>query len=337
MTDGILDCGTKAAMAPDLCRAPAGRRPGRGAQRGEGVVAPMDAAGITTEAEGRGPGDSAALDADPKLLYRKRRRDTERGVYTTANSTRGSKQPRRCSWMPRTEVLEENELQAMLARCNTKTPSGVRNRALLLLMARCGLRLGEAIAYAPQWLTCDTLPEGQRCWRLRIPTSVRKRRQEIDPIPVAPDAKAALDAWATMRKREGISGGAWFCTISSGRRGGFDGQRDLKPGRSLNPRYVRDLVQRLAYQADIRRRIHPHVLRHTCGHHVYQRTGDIELVRRILGHASLSSTTRYMHVGDTALAVAVGAIGEPEEPTDQATEIRELRREIAELRAKING
>ncbi len=322
-------------MAPDLYETRANLPRGQGAHiEGSmaGGVDRLDGARLSRRREA-----PPATEAASKVLCRIRRRHHEQGVYTAESDKLGSKHPGRSAFMPRTEVLEENELQAMLAQCNTRTPSGARNRAILLLMARCGLRISEALAFSPKWVTHDPLANGQKCWMLRIPTQVRKRRQWIDPIPVAPDAKAALDAWASARESAGIRGGAWFCTISTGRRGGWDGEKDLEPGRPLNPRYVHDLVVRLAAKAGIERRIHPHVLRHTCGYLLYQDTGDIELVRRILGHASLSSTTRYMHVGDTALATAVGAIAkESDEGTVEvpAAMLRDLLTRVTELEAK---
>ena len=43
------------------------------------------------------------------------------------------------------EPVSNDELEAILKTCSTRAPSGIRDRALLLLMRFCGLRIGEAV------------------------------------------------------------------------------------------------------------------------------------------------------------------------------------------------
>jgi integrase/recombinase XerD len=44
------------------------------------------------------------------------------------------------------EVLTADEVAAVIARCSPKAPIGIRDRALLCLLSRSGLRLSEALA-----------------------------------------------------------------------------------------------------------------------------------------------------------------------------------------------
>ncbi len=44
------------------------------------------------------------------------------------------------------EVLAEAEAIALLKACSTRAPTGVRNRALIAVLWRCGLRISEALA-----------------------------------------------------------------------------------------------------------------------------------------------------------------------------------------------
>ena len=54
---------------------------------------------------------------------------------------------------------------------------------------------------------------------------------------------------------------------------------------------------RLLDQAGIERRLSPHSLRHTLAVRLLSRTGNLRLVQRALGHASIASTVRYARVG----------------------------------------
>lgn len=56
---------------------------------------------------------------------------------------------------------------------------------------------------------------------------------------------------------------------------------------------LRSLIRRLAKSAGITRRVYPHLLRHTFAHLWIVGGGDVESLRRILGHSNLSTTQRY--------------------------------------------
>ncbi len=44
------------------------------------------------------------------------------------------------------EVLTEDEVKALIRACSNRAPTGIRNRALITVMYRAGLRLSEALA-----------------------------------------------------------------------------------------------------------------------------------------------------------------------------------------------
>lgn len=48
------------------------------------------------------------------------------------------------------EVLRPEEVTALLRACSTRAPSGIRNRALIAVLYRGGLRLAEALALYPK-------------------------------------------------------------------------------------------------------------------------------------------------------------------------------------------
>lgn len=56
------------------------------------------------------------------------------------------------------------------------------------------------------------------------------------------------------------------------------------------------IVARAAKRAGIAARVTPHWLRHACASHSLDRGANVHVVQAMLGHASLSTTTRYAHV-----------------------------------------
>ena len=222
-----------------------------------------------------------------------------------------------------TDVLEQHEADALLSQINTRTPAGARNFALLQLMLQTGIRCGEALQVQPgdirqeEWRS----DEGTvRLWVLRLPRRATKGQQARQGIPLSPATRQALERWQEKRSALGIRGGPLFCTISRGRRihgepspEGFQQGRaesELRPGRPLDARYVRELVARLARKAGIARRVHPHMLRHTALTELYDRTRDLRLVQLVAGHTTSRMTERYTHVHPLAVAQAMGAVQE---------------------------
>jgi integrase/recombinase XerD len=212
-----------------------------------------------------------------------------------------------------TPVLEAQELEGLLAQANTRTLTGARNYALLQVMAQTGVRCGEAL----QVMAGDVRQEewgtnGGRVkvWVLRMPAKTTKGGTPRQGLPLTAATRQALEVWQAKRAALGIGDGPLFCTVSEGKRqSGFaQGDGELVPGRALNPAYVRALVARLAKQAGIGRRVHPHMLRHTALTALYDKTRDLRMVQTVAGHTTSRMTERYTHVHPLAVAEAMGAL-----------------------------
>jgi site-specific recombinase XerD len=179
------------------------------------------------------------------------------------------------------EVLSELEAIALLKACSTRAPTGVRNRALIAVLWRCGLRISEALSLELRDIDLDA-----GTVRVRHGKGDRSRTVGLDE-----QTTALLARWIDRRKTLGPGARApIFCTLAGGR---------------IDTSYVRRLLPRLAAKAGIDRRVHAHGLRHTYASELAREGTAINVIRDALGHTSLAVTDRYLrdvaptHVIDT--------------------------------------
>lgn len=180
------------------------------------------------------------------------------------------------------EVLTDAEVGALMDVCGRYTPTGLRNRALIALLYRAGLRINEALALYPKDLD---LPEGTV--RVLHGKGGRARTVGLDPA-----AAEIIERWLEARLRLGFDGGQpVFCTHT---------------GHALADGYVRRLFKRLAAQAGVEKRVHAHGLRHTHAAQLRAEGVDIAIISRQLGHTSISTTARYLdHLAPRAVIDAM--------------------------------
>jgi integrase/recombinase XerC len=67
-------------------------------------------------------------------------------------------------------------------------------------------------------------------------------------------------------------------------------------GQRLPERRVQLILEKHANIAGLKKRVHPHMLRHTFATHMLDGGADLRVVQELLGHARLSSTQIYTHV-----------------------------------------
>jgi site-specific recombinase XerD len=183
------------------------------------------------------------------------------------------------------EVLTETEVLALMKVCSQRAPTGVRNRALIAVLWRSGLRISEALALE---LRDVDLEAGSL--RVRHGKGDRSRTVGIDE-----QTTALLARW--IDRRRGLecigSRAPAFCTLQ---------------GVAIDTSYVRRLLPRLATRAGVEKRVHAHGLRHTHAAELAREGTPINIIRDALGHSSLAVTDRYLrdvapqHVIDTVRA-----------------------------------
>ncbi len=180
------------------------------------------------------------------------------------------------------EVLTDAEVCALMQACGRHAPTGLRNRALIALLYRAGLRINEALSLYPKDLE---LTDGSV--RVLHGKGGRSRTVGLDP-----GAAAIIERWLDVRSRLGLGGRhPVVCTLR---------------GRPMSAAYVRVMLKRLAARAGIDKRVHAHGLRHTHAAQLRAEGVDIGIISRQLGHASITTTARYLdHIAPTAVIEAI--------------------------------
>lgn len=69
-----------------------------------------------------------------------------------------------------------------------------------------------------------------------------------------------------------------------------------------------DIIRRAAGRAGIDKKVTAHTLRHSAATWLRQDTGDARLVAEYLGHADLSTVSRYAHVASQELQTAADSL-----------------------------
>lgn len=189
----------------------------------------------------------------------------EKTVMSPVGSTGGSNRGQTLA----PEVLTPAELLAVLG-ANNKGLTGVRNRALIVVGWRAGLRISEALA-----LKVGDLNREQQTVRILHGKGDKARTVGLDA-----SAWAMVDQWIVARQSAGILPTApLFCTGDGGK---------------LADRYVRELLPRLARDAGINKRCHYHGLRHTMAFELASEGVPMHIIQQQLGHSNLAVTSRYI-------------------------------------------
>lgn len=172
------------------------------------------------------------------------------------------------------EIYTADEVLALMGACSHDAPSGIRDRALLALLYRSGLRISEALSLRPSDVNFEaaeiTVMRGK---------GARRRVVGLDPW-----AAGLLQRWLDCRRALAINGHApLFCSISQPR-----------PGRPMATANVRQKLARLRTSAGLQKRVHAHGLRHSFATELAREGVALPLIQGALGHSSPVTTHRYI-------------------------------------------
>ena len=179
------------------------------------------------------------------------------------------------------QILTDDEVLSMIAAWPADTRAGCRNRAVIAVLWRAGLRVSELAD-----LTLDDLERGTI--RVHNGKGSMARTCGIDA-----DAMELVAAWIAVRPRAGTD---WlFCGLFNG-----------AAGHRLHVRWVREMLRSSATRAGITKRVHPHGMRHSHAAALAAEGVPINIISKQLGHRRSSTTSEYIdHIAGVTAASAI--------------------------------
>lgn len=225
------------------------------------------------------------LEASTRLVVESAKREAAdlrallRYLYVAGalNVDLGAAMPPVATWRGRAlpPTMSPTDVEQLLASCDRSTTSGRRDLAVLVLLARLGLRAGEVAA----------LELGDVDWRAgEIVVRGKARRKDRLPLPV--EVGEALVDYL----REG--------------RPTCDCRRLVltlyAPARPIHPSSITGVVYRACRRAGLAR-VGGHRLRHALATEMLRQGGDLLEIAQVLRHSDLGTTAAYAKVDRGAL------------------------------------
>ncbi|MET3165152.1 UNVERIFIED_ORG: integrase [Arthrobacter sp. UYEF10] len=198
------------------------------------------------------------------------------------------------------------EIVALIAACFS-----ARDRLIVLLMARAGLRRGElcGLRRSDAHMLADSKLLGCPVPRAHLHVLRREnmngawaksRRTRV--VPLDSLAVQAVDAYVFERLAVAEAGGSDFLLVNLFR---------APIGSPMPPDAVNALITAAGRRAGLRRHVTPHQLRHAFGSNLADSGGTLDEIAALLGHASMSSSQVYLHPDPARLRDAVQRVPGP--------------------------
>ncbi|MGI6465589.1 MAG: site-specific tyrosine recombinase/integron integrase [Methanobacterium sp.] len=182
--------------------------------------------------------------------------------------------PKRTKSLPKS--LNEDEVQSLLQAPEKQNPEDsspasesliLRNKLLLALLYSSGLRVSELVTIQTNHIDLE-----ERTIRIR-------GKGEKDRIVLFDDeTKGLIEDFLEKRNCD-----SEYLFVN-------------RSGNHLTPRYVQMLIKDYARVAGIKKKVTPHILRHSFATHLLKNGVDIRAIQQLLGHSNLSTTQIYTSV-----------------------------------------
>jgi integrase/recombinase XerD len=194
---------------------------------------------------------------------------------TKANPAELVELPKKASKLP--EVLDRDEIDAILEIPDLTTPAGIRDKAILETLYGTGMRVSELTGLEQDRLIFEI-------GFIRVIGKGNKERL----VPVGEIAQDAISHYTEHVRPQ-------F----------FDPEKADKAknkvflsvrGSALSRMSIWNIVQKAAQKAEIKKNVYPHIFRHSFATHLLEGGADLRAVQEMLGHSSILTTEIYTHI-----------------------------------------
>ena len=189
-------------------------------------------------------------------------------------------------------VLTSSEIRLILRIIPPRSPFGVRDRAMLLLLLHTGLRVSEICGLT----TADVFHWGAPRKMLDLPGHLGKGGH-ARLIPLNATAREAVSHLLRFNQKRGFSIAPEAPLLVN------------RLGQALPVRTFQHIVQRYREAAQLSPRITPHAFRHTMATELVRTTGNLRIAQLVLGHRDLKTVQVYVHPSPAELARGMDTIG----------------------------
>lgn len=211
---------------------------------------------------------------------------------------------------PMVDRTSDAEIVALLRACRS-----ARDRLIVLLLARAGLRRGElcGLRRSDVHLLPDSRVLGCEVARAHLHVVRRDnvngawaKSRRCRWVPLDFLAVQAFDGYELERLAVPRAGDSDFLLVNLFRE---------PVGAPMRPDAINELLGACSRRAGLPRRVRPHQLRHAFGSNLADAGSGLDEIAELLGHASMSSSQVYLHPDPTRLREAIDRVPSPRELT----------------------
>jgi len=172
--------------------------------------------------------------------------------------------PKKNSTLP--DILSVEEIRKML-----DSTTNAKHKLIIKLLYGCGLRVSEVISLKKEDVNFEEgmihvrLAKGMKDRFVKIPDSLSKE----------------------LEYYSGLSEDKWFFVSA---RGG-----------KLTTATIQAIVKNSAKKAGIKKRVYPHLLRHSFATHLLEQGTDLRIIQKLLGHSDVKTTQIYTQVSQASI------------------------------------
>lgn len=188
-----------------------------------------------------------------------------------ANPVEEIESPKMTKTLP--DILSLKEVEQLLEQPSPGTPLGVRDRAMLELLYATGMRVSEL----------TRLPINQVNLEGGYVLVYGKGSKER-VVPLGKEAMRWVAQYLNTAREK----------LCKGKESSFLFVN--RSGKEMSRQRFWKTLKAYGQKAGIRKRITPHLLRHSFASHLLERGADLRSVQMMLGHADISTTQIYTHV-----------------------------------------
>jgi integrase/recombinase XerD len=195
-----------------------------------------------------------------------------RRSFILADPSAGVDMPRAVRRLP--TILTAHEVRRIIGAAKGKGPRELRDRAILETLYATGLRVSELRS-----LACYDVDTEERSVKVRLGKGGKDRM-----VPLTRAAAKAIDAYLAFGRTR------------------FEREKNLPHlflsdhGLRLSVLMLNRIAQRYAKKARVKKHVTCHTFRHSVATHLLKNRASIRHIQALLGHGSLQSTERYLHL-----------------------------------------